>query len=186
MIYTTVMLYTGKGDDGTTGLFGRDQRIAKSSAIAEALGSVDEINSFLGLVKMDGSDTQAVDNLTFSELLLLVQQDLFVLQAELAGSDKKIVILQVQRIEKWIAQIEEVLPPITSFLISGGTRLAANCDVARTIARRAERRVVAVVEQDNVKHPEMLQYMNRPSSLLYALARLINFREGVVEEKPHY
>lgn len=182
------MLYTGKGDDGTTKTFGCDQRIAKSSAIAEALGSVDEINSLLGVVKIQGGDTPAIDGLTYLTLLSDVQQDLFIVQAELAGSDKRMDQARVEKISGWVNAIEKELPPINSFFVSGGTKLGALCDVARTVARRAERRVVEAREPQHEAgaKPPLLAYMNRLSSLLYALARLANHRAGVTEEKPHY
>lgn len=187
MFYTVSMLFTGKGDNGTTELFGCDQRIAKSSDIAEALGTVDEINSFLGIVKLEGGQTIAVDGLDYQQLLSLVQQDLFVVQAELAGADKKMDADHFKKLEEWILLIEGELPPITSFVVSGGTKLAASCDLARTVARRAERRVVSALNiADPALHPPMFQYMNRLSSLLYALARLANHRGGVTEEQPHY
>lgn len=181
------MLYTGKGDNGTTKLFGCDQRMSKSSAIAEALGSVDEINSLIGLVKMKGTEVLAVSPLSYHDMLSDVQQDLFVVQAELAGADKKMDDVRVKKIEGWIASIENELPPITSFFVSGGTELGAHCDVARTVARRAERSVVRALEIENtVKKPPIFAYLNRLSSLLYALARLANHRRGITEEKPHY
>lgn len=182
------MLYTGKGDNGTTKTFGCDQRISKSSLVADALGHVDEINSLLGVVKMEGGEIPAVAGLTYHALLSDVQQDLFVIQAELAGADKIMDHARVVKVEGWVNAIEHELPPITSFFISGGTKLGATCDFARTVARRAERRVVAALEVDPAKdvHMELFAYMNRLSSLLYALARLANFRRGVGEEKPHY
>ncbi len=181
------MLYTGKGDNGTTKLFGCDQRMSKSSTIAEALGSVDEINSFLGVVKMEGGDTKGVDGLDYHALLSEVQQDLFVVQAELAGADKHVDQVRVAKIEGWVNAIEKELPPITTFFVSGGTKLAALCDYGRTIARRAERAVVAALEiPDPKEKPPIFAYMNRLSSLLYALARLANHRAGIKEEKPHY
>lgn len=181
------MLYTGKGDNGTTKLFGCDQRMSKSSAIAEALGSVDEINSLIGVLKMRGGDVVAVGGLNYHALLSDVQQDLFVVQAELAGAEKQIDRARVEKVESWINAIEHELPPITSFFVSGGTDLGALCDYARTIARRAERRVVGAMEEGTAADkPPMLAYMNRLSSLLYALARLANHRAGVSEEKPHY
>ncbi len=181
------MLYTGKGDNGTTALFGCDQRISKSSAIAEALGTVDEINSLLGIVKMEGGNTIAVPGLSYLDVLSDVQQDLFIAQAELAGADKKMDVERVKKVEAWIASIEAELPPISSFFVSGGTTLGATCDFARTVSRRAERRVVSALEiADPANKPPLFQYMNRLSSLLYALARLANHRAGVTEEKPHY
>jgi cob(I)alamin adenosyltransferase len=181
------MLYTGKGDNGTTKLFGCDQRMSKSSTIAEALGSVDEINSFLGVVKMEGGNTKALAGRDYHALLSDVQQDLFVVQAELAGADKHVTLARVVKIEEWVNAIEKELPPITSFFVSGGTKLGALCDASRTIARRAERAVVAALEiSDPAQKPPLFAYMNRLSSLLYALARLANHRAGITEEKPHY
>jgi len=181
-------LFTGKGDNGTTKTFGCDQRISKSSAIAEALGNVDEINSLLGVVKMKGGSAPAVSGLDYHTLLGDVQQDLFVVQAELAGADKRMTAEKVTKVGDWVNAIEKELPPITSFFVSGGTELGAFCDYARTVSRRAERRVVAALEPDGGRdvHKELLAYMNRLSSLLYALARLANHRAGVTEEKPHY
>lgn len=183
-----LMLYTGKGDGGTTKTFGCNQRISKSSAVAEALGNVDEINSLLGVVKMNGGSTTAVGGFNYHAIISDVQQDLFVVQAELAGTDKKMEHARIQKLEDWVNAIEKEMPPISSFFVSGGTELGALCDYARTVSRRAERRVVAALENDVAKesHKEMFAYMNRLSSLLYALARLANHRAGVAEEKPKY
>lgn len=188
MTYNRVMLYTGKGDNGTTSTFGCNQKISKSSETAEALGSVDEINALLGVVKMEDGETEAVNGFDYHALISDVQHDLFVIQAELAGADKKMDRSRVEKVEGWINKIETELPPITTFFVSGGTELGSICDFARTVSRRAERRVVAALENDPSKeeHKELLAYMNRLSSLLYALARLANHRAGVLEEKPHY
>ncbi|OGZ07777.1 MAG: ATP:cob(I)alamin adenosyltransferase [Candidatus Lloydbacteria bacterium RIFCSPLOWO2_01_FULL_50_20] len=187
------MLFTGKGDNGTTKIFGCDQRMSKSSAIAEALGAVDEINSLLGVVKIktcpepvEGGGEKAAGNISFGDVINAVQQDLFIIQASLAGADKRVEKKHVAWIESLVNDIEKELPPITSFFVSGGTELAAFCDVARTVARRAERRVVEALEKEKTGKEELLAYMNRLSSLLYALARLANHRAGVKEEKPHY
>ena len=181
------MLYTRKGDNGTTALFGCDQRMSKSSAISEALGTVDEINSLLGVVKMQGGGMLATSGMSYCVLLSDVQQDLFVVQAELAGADKHMDEARVKKVEEWIGAIEKELPPIKTFFVSGGTELGAMCDVARTVARRAERRIVGALEiYDPNQKPPLFQYMNRLSSLLYALARLANFRTGITEAKPHY
>ncbi|MDD5318746.1 MAG: cob(I)yrinic acid a,c-diamide adenosyltransferase [Candidatus Pacebacteria bacterium] len=174
------MLYTGKGDNGTTKTFGCDQRISKSSTVAEALGSLDEINSFLGLVKVE-SDQK------FAAIIEEVQQNLFIIQAEVAGAEKHLDISKIKKTEEMIGTIEKELPPITTFFISGGTRLAALFDTARTMARRAERRVVGVHDENIQKiSPETLTYLNRLSSLLYALARLTNHLSGITEEPPSY
>jgi len=182
------MLYTRKGDKGQTGTFGCDQRISKSSAIAEALGSLDEINSFLGLIKVNPkSGTFSITESTFENIIQGVQENLFIIQAELAGADKHITPEKIIEIEGLVDSAEKALPPIKSFFISGGTELATLCDIARTIARRAERRVVAVSEENIVIVGECsLSYLNRLSSLLYALARLSNHKSGINEPAPTY
>lgn len=182
------MLFTGKGDGGTTKTFGNSQPVSKSSAIAEALGSMDEINSFLGLCKVNiAAPFISVNGMTGPKIVHAIQQNLFTIQAELAGADKKVGEEKVKEAEVLINTIEGLLPPITTFFISGGTELAALFDVARTIARRAERRVVAVKEEGNRPlDAHTLAYMNRLSSLLYALARLSNHISGITEEPPSY
>ena len=194
------MLFTGKGDGGTTKTFGCDQRISKSSAITEALGSLDEINSFLGFVKVKATGTAfplASGNAVLSVVFDRIQQDLFIIQAELAGAPKTIAEEKVKWLEGMINDIEKALPPIKTFFVPGGTELGALCDVARTIARRAERRVVGVVEEARDVQPALepakevvgkftLAYLNRLSSVLYATARMANHINGVVEESPKY
>ncbi len=175
------MLYTRKGDDGATKTFACDKKISKSSAIAEALGSLDEINSFLGLCKIKTKDQD------LEMIVQNIQESLFIIQAQLAGANKKIEESKVKDLEKIIDEVEKQLPPIKSFFISGGCELAALFDIARTIARRAERRVVAVSEENLVNiQPETLSYLNRLSSVLYALARLSNHKFGIKEVSPSY
>lgn len=184
------MLYTRKGDNGTTKTFGCDQRISKSSVIAEALGSLDETNSFLGLckvrakkekIKLEGS-TLMVD-----EMIHDIQKNLFIIQAELAGASMSIDQEKLDELEKTIDIIEKQLPPIKSFFISGGTELAATFDFARTISRRAERRVIAVSDEGKIEiKPSTKAYLNRLSSVLYAFARLANYKAGITEESPDY
>jgi len=182
------MLYTGKGDKGDTGTFGCDQRISKSSAIAEALGTLDEVNSFLGVCKMH-PDTKTIilEGRNFIELIDWIQQELFTVQAHVAGADKTISKEHIKHMEAAINMMEEELPKIKTFFVSGGTDLAARLDFARTLARRAERRVVTVSEEGVVKVDEhILAFLNRLSSLLYAMARLTNHKSGITEEPPHY
>lgn len=175
------MLYTRKGDKGMTGTFGCDQKISKSSIIAEALGTLDEVNSFLGVCKVLSEDLKT------KELINEVQQNLFIIQAEVAGADKTINEEKVKDVEEIVDGIEKELPPIKTFFVSGGTELASSFDFARTLARRAERRVIAVVEEGEVKVGEQtLAYLNRLSSLLYALARHANYKAGVSEKAPDY
>jgi cob(I)alamin adenosyltransferase len=178
-------LYTGKGDGGTTKTFGPDQ--------PEALGTLDELNSFLGLAKIrakhvQDSGVQIGKRLRpISAILRDVQETLFIVQAEVAGAPKKVGKVKVTEVEKIIAAIEEVIPPIKSFSISGGTEISALLDVSRTLARRAERRVISVHELGlrNLS-PNTRAYLNRLSSLLFALARLANHKSGIAEENPSY
>ena len=177
------MLYSGKGDNGTTTAFGCDQqRISKSSELPEALGALDELNAFLGFVKMS-----AVAEPRIATVLRDVQETLFIIQAEVAGADKRVGESAVKNIEKIVNDIEKEIPKLKGFSIAGGTELSALLDVARTFARRAERRVIAVKELKlHELTPETLAYMNRLSSLLFALARLANHLAGVAEETPKY
>ena len=188
------MFYTRKGDNGTTKTFGCDQRISKSSAIAEALGALDEINSFLGLCKIKaekenkkGSIILEIQGQTFEKTIHNIQKNLFIIQAEIAGSKISIEENKIKEVEEIIDAIEKELPPIKNFFISGGVKLAVYFDIARTIARRAERRVIEVSEEGKTKVSEFTKaYLNRLSSLLYALARLTNHKFGINEESPNY
>ena len=181
-------LYTGKGDGGTTKFFGRDQkRVSKSSTVAEALGNLDELNSFLGVVKVHqkASSFLVLDS-SFSKILEEIQENLFIICAHVAGAEKNITEKKVKRTEEMIAQCEKELPPITTFTIAGGTELSALLDFARTLARRAERRTVSVNDEMGTISPEILKYLNRLSSLLFALARLTNLKSGIKEHSPSY
>jgi cob(I)alamin adenosyltransferase len=186
------MLYTGKGDKGKTSIFGCDQRISKSSAVAEALGTLDELNSFLGIckVKIEKKNKKRlleIQGRSLADIVHEVQKNLFIIQAEVAGAGKNISAEKIKEIEKIINNIEKELPPIKKFFISGGTKLAVDFDFARALARRAERRVVEVDGESKQKIGEnTLAYLNRLSSLLYALARLTNHKFGITEESPNY
>jgi cob(I)alamin adenosyltransferase len=116
-----------------------------------------------------------------------VQETLFIIQAEVAGADKKVSEGAIKNIENIVNDIEKEIPPLKGFSIAGGTELSALLDVARTLARRAERRIIAIKELKlRELAPETLAYLNRLSSLLFALARLANHQAGVAEETPQY
>ena len=184
------MLFTGKGDDGKTKVFSCDQRISKSSAVAEALGALDEINSFLGFVKVECTDSPkgfSFKGKNLGQIVRTIQENLFIIQAEVAGADKNLEEEKITEAEDLVNEIEKELPPIKTFFISGGTKLASLFDFSRTLARKAERRVVGVSEENIQKvSPQTLSYLNRLSSLLYALARLSNHLSGINEEPPTY
>ncbi len=189
-----IMLYTKKGDKGDTEILGEcDQRISKSSIITEALGALDETNSFLGVCKIEALNSDVavpkIDKVPTSVggVVADIQNNLFVIQAQIAGADKSIDMESVKLMEGIIGEIEKKLPPIKSFFVSGGTKLSTLFDFSRTIARRAERRVVAVKEEGKVRIDDnTLAYLNRLSSLLYALTRLVNHEAGITEESPKY
>ncbi|HEY4495975.1 MAG TPA: cob(I)yrinic acid a,c-diamide adenosyltransferase [Candidatus Paceibacterota bacterium] len=187
------MLYTKKGDSGTTKTLRqkKGERISKASCQTEALGALDELNSFLGWVKtksgQKGSTFFKIQGRTSKEIIHEVQENLFIIQAEVAGADKVIKAGKITELENYIDAAERVMPPIKTFFISGGTESGALFDITRTFARRAEREVVRAIEAKEVfvnKHT--LAYLNRLSSLCYALARFANFKEGIKEQSPKY
>jgi cob(I)alamin adenosyltransferase len=187
------ILYTGFGDKGTTTLFHCDQsRISKSANIIEALGALDEVNAFLGIVKVS-SQKEKIDispdakKILLSDIINEIQQKLFIIQAEVAGSKIKVSKDKTRGLEFIIEKISEIIPPVTSFTVSGGSLLSAQLDYARTLARRAERRVVAVLEEKprNIGI-STIAYLNRLSSALFALSRYVNYFYSVAEEHPKY
>lgn len=167
-------IYTRTGDDGTTGLVDGSRR-AKFDARMQAIGAVDEANSAIGLAAVVASDTTARN-------LQRIQNDLFDLGADLAtpGEDfapsemvLRMVPVQTEWLEGAIDALNEGLPPLTSFILPGGSESAARIHIARATVRRAER---AAVELDNVEvvNPQALAYLNRLSDYLFVLARATN------------
>lgn len=188
------MLYTRKGDAGTTQFFGNKERFSKSSLVAEALGTLDEVNTYIGYCKAstaahDFSILVGKKERGVVEILHGVQECLFIIQAEVAGADKSIKKTKVTELEKITDSIESILPPIHTFSIPGGTVLSAEFDIARTLVRRAERRIVAVHEQASSGKgvgAHTLAYCNRLSSLMFALVRYINHTDDIKEKSPTY
>ena len=180
------MLYTGKGDKGTTKTLNTPERIPKDSAVIEALGAVDELNAWLGYCRVKFNDNKlSINNEKLADILLTVQENLFIIQGELAGADLSLTPDKITELETIINEIETKLAPINSFIIPGGTELSALCDFGRTIARRAEREIVALMNNGKISDT-MLAYTNRLSSLLYALARYANQVNSVDEQAPSY
>lgn len=171
-------IYTRTGDDGTTSLFG-GRRVSKADARVEAYGTLDEASSALGLARSFDLD-RSID-----VVLEAVQRDLFTLGAEVASgrnAAKKLGMPlidaeDVARIEAGIDEAERDLEPLTSFILPGGTSAAAALHVARTVIRRAERGLVALAAQDEVRK-EVLEYVNRLSDLFFVLARRANHLAG--------
>jgi cob(I)alamin adenosyltransferase len=179
-----VKLYTKTGDDGTTGLFG-GARVPKASARVEAYGTVDETNAAIGMARALGPDA-AIDR-----VLGRVQEDLFTLGAELAcvpgKEDKlKLVLLSgpdIERLEHAIDAADAASPPLASFVLPGGTPVAATLHFARTVCRRAERAVLAMA--DTPARHEVVVYLNRLSDLLFAMARQANALASVPDVPWH-
>ena len=188
------MLYTRKGDNGTTKLFycRVDTRLSKSCFIFEVLGTLDELNCSIGYAKVLSRESSlelsmADRKVPYEEILEIFQQDLFCIQAELGGADIHVSKEQVFFLEKVIYEIETVLPPLNSFVVAGGGMAGAYLDIARTVARRVERESVALYEKkDREIGYVSLEFLNRLSSVLYALARFANYQAGYTERKPDY
>ncbi len=167
-------IYTRTGDDGTTGL-GDGARVRKDDARVEAYGTVDELNSALGMVPPLG----AIGDL--AELIASFQQKLFDLGGELCIPGR--VVIQssdVLHLEQELDQLNKSLPPLKEFVLPGGNAAAAACHLARAICRRAERRVISMAETAAV-NSHSIRYLNRLSDLLFVLARTINLRSGHAE-----
>lgn len=183
-----LMLYTGKGDDGTTKLFTsrKGERVSKSDPVFEALGTIDELNTVIGWCKAGCGIDWMVGDKHISAILLDVQHVLFTVQAELAGAEKYIPHENIDKIEHLIHIIEQQLPPIDTFLIPGANELSARIDIARTVARRAERVLIAVHDGGVEITEDTRAYLNRLSSLLYALVRFVNYKLDADEQPPEY
>lgn len=176
-------IYTKTGDSGATGLFGGG-RVQKDDPRVEAYGDVDELNAILGLAR-------AMEPLPrIDEILVPMQRDLFSIGALLATPDLEKMekhlskaSIDEQRItdlERAIDQCEQELEPLKAFIIPGGSRKGAVLHVARTVCRRAERRVVRL-QRDVEIPPLVVIYLNRLSDLLFVLARVANVRTGAGE-----
>lgn len=179
------MLYTKKGDRGKSGLFGTSKRLHKDSPIYDALGTLDELNSFLGLCRAHIGTVKVNNDIDMSKLIFEAQEAVFVIQAELAGSDKRIKQSQVEALEKTVDNIESIVGNPHAFVVAGATPLSAWFDVVRTVVRRTER---AVINARSIREVslETKAYLNRLSSLLYALARYAAYLDNVSEAQPSY
>lgn len=165
-------IYTRTGDDGTTGL-GDGTRVAKDSLRIDAMGDVDELNSVLGLLITEGVPDILLD------LLTQIQHDLFNLGGEICIPDY--VILQqanIDNLEEAIDTLNDDLEPLKEFILPGGTKAAAFCHLARTVCRRAERKLITLARSEKVTDIS-LKYLNRLSDLLFVLCRIINKEAGV-------
>jgi cob(I)alamin adenosyltransferase len=164
-------IYTRTGDDGTTGL-GDGTRVPKDSARVDAYGTVDELNSAIGIVL-----AQELPD-AIRDMLVEIQHELFDLGGELCIPGMAMVAdADVTRLEQRLDALNDDLPPLKDFILPGGGAAAAHCHLARTICRRAEREAVALSRLENVR-PEAVRYLNRLSDLLFVIARVLARESG--------
>jgi cob(I)alamin adenosyltransferase len=182
-IRARMKIYTKTGDTGETGLFGGG-RVSKSDPRVDAYGEIDELNAFVGFARSQGEDRE------MDELLDGIQRDLFAIGALLATPDREKMRRQlakasidaerVAELERAIDRADTKLAPLRSFILPAGTGQATALHVARTVCRRAERKVVALAPAADI--PELvIVYLNRLSDLLFTLARFANIRAGSPE-----
>jgi cob(I)alamin adenosyltransferase len=173
-------IYTRTGDGGETSLFG-GTRVSKADARVDAYGEVDELNAWLGLVRSAPLDADLADEIVH------IQRDLFALGARLADPSSKIAArvtkatLQdsdVARLESLIDRLETEVPPLSKFILAGGSPAGGALHVARGVCRRAERRMISLAPPTD---PVLIRYINRLSDLLFVMARVANRRAGIPE-----
>jgi cob(I)alamin adenosyltransferase len=180
-------IYTKTGDEGRTSLYG-GVPVFKNDPRVAAYGTLDELNATLGIALALDPDSKLG-----MEELREVQEDLFVLGSRLATADpermeQKGTIprfdrARVDALERWIDRLDEELEPLDSFILPGGSPVGAQLHVARTVCRRAERKITALVREQPGLAELALPYINRLSDLLFTLARAVNAREGRSEDR---
>jgi len=174
-------IYTKTGDEGKTSLF-RGGRVSKDHDRIEAYGSVDELNSILGIVLTETKNAEV------SEVLIKIQNDLFVVGSDLATvivntseNDSKILRTShemINYLEKKIDYFDDKLPQLTNFVLPGGSKSAVYFHLARTVCRRAERKVVRLMNSVDISN-EVMIYLNRLSDFLFVLSRFENFQANI-------
>lgn len=173
------MVYTGNGDRGRTDL-SSGERVSKSSERIQAYGTVDELNSIVGVCRSYTGQEK-------SEELEEIQNELHILQAELANRkpDTKVSEENTERLEDLCDRYQEECPPLRNFVLAGGCKSAAQLHNARSVARRAERKIVELDNNEELRE-EVLAFINRLSDLFFLMARHENHLEGVEEKNPKY
>jgi cob(I)alamin adenosyltransferase len=173
----TTKLYTGAGDEGYTGLLGQE-RVAKYDLRPAAYGVVDEASAFLGLARADASASERT-----RQLIMAVQRDLWLLMGELAAAPGvelpcRLTADRVTWLEAETDRLGAEFPPLREFVLPGDTEISARLDVARTVVRRAERDAVKLLHERLLNNKDIIRYLNRLSSLLFALARYEDHQAG--------
>jgi cob(I)alamin adenosyltransferase len=176
-----VRIYTRRGDDGTTSL-GGGQRVTKDSPRVRAYGTVDELNSVLGLARAGGLAPR------LDAMLAVIQHELFAAGSNLcflepdkaAHQIHELEPGQVEQLEHWIDELTEAMDPLANFILPGGAVGAAHLHVARTVCRRAEREVLSLSRTEPIG-ARVVEYLNRLSDLLFTMARYENHERGITQ-----
>ncbi|WHF50393.1 cob(I)yrinic acid a,c-diamide adenosyltransferase [Chryseobacterium gotjawalense] len=180
-------IYTKTGDKGETALYG-GTRVSKASARVESYGTIDELNSFIGVAKCEIIEEEILNQLK------KIQFDLFTVGSESATPTDKLTLAngksrlalmitdtEIEELEHWMDAFEKELAPLQYFILPGGGKSATALHVCRTVCRRAERSLVFLNESEEVR-PELIKYLNRLSDYLFVLARYVSKINGETEE----
>lgn len=181
----SMAIYTRTGDKGKTSLF-NGQRVSKSDVRVETYGTVDELNCVIGMVvaevsfprKRESRIPDQVGNDSLKKELIKIQNDLFSIGSALATTDISDLSYLSNRVKEFEDKIDEMtdkMPPLSNFILPGGGKTGALLHFARTVARRAERKVVSLSEKERVD-ANIIMYLNRLSDLLFTLSRFVNFK----------
>jgi len=174
-------IYTKKGDAGKTSLIGGD-KVDKDHIRLEAYGTIDELNSWIGLLR----DREIPDGSIVE--LLEIQDRLFTIGSHLAATASSKMTLpdvyekDIKYLEKAIDKMEEVLKPMTHFILPGGHPTVSECHIARCVCRRAERNTTTMIKQDMVRNPFIGPYLNRLSDYLFVLSRFLSHNFKALEQ----
>ncbi|MBI4830287.1 MAG: cob(I)yrinic acid a,c-diamide adenosyltransferase [Candidatus Lindowbacteria bacterium] len=167
---------TRKGDTGRTSLLDKRKRVSKTDIRKEVNGTLDEVNSVLGVARAT-SEIQQINR-----LILRVQEEIFMIGSEVAASpdniekvERRIEARHVRRLERGMDSIEKRMPMPENFVVAGATQVSAMLDMARTFVRRAERKAVEGMEMETIRSPQLMKYLNRLSDYIFTLARYYEF-----------
>lgn len=165
-------IYTKTGDKGDTGLF-NGKRVSKASSRIEAIGTVDELNSVIGYAISNIKNKKS----KIKKELIRIQRDLFEVGGALANPKQKVNLAKrTKEFEKLIDELTKKLPPLFNFILPGGGAAGSSLHLARTVCRRAERRIIALSSKEKVQ-PEIIVYINRLSDLFLTMSRFVNMKE---------
>lgn len=176
-------IYTKKGDSGKTSL-GSGLRVSKNSLRVDSYGTIDELNSVLGMVVAECESVTKGYSRYLQEIALQIQDDLFSIGSYLSNPANTNLIEELPKktivFENYIDEMTQKMPELSNFIFPGGTKIAATLQFTRAVSRRAERKIVALAEKEKINE-NLLQYINRLSDLLFTMSRFANYNEHVRE-----